>query len=393
MQDEPSEPRVLATLMREAVVPPSRITPQEAVRLGRRSVSLRRSLVVGTAATAVLAVAGAVNLRLDDDRPPVVVPPSTVASPSPSRPPGWVPARLANPPGVGNRVRAEAVDPSGRFVLGNAGGRIVLWDNATPALLPEPEPDLLENSATDVNSSGTVIGTAGRKDGSYYAWIYRGGTYTKLAKPQGARRYHAANINDRGDILGSSDGVRVLFWPATAPGTVKVLPAIDSAGDLDDDGTIGCNVGDGGHPCVVAPDGTQRKLAGGPEGPRGKVFALRGEWAGGWVLNTSNDSNLMAARWNLRTGELTYYPELSRPVEAVSATGAVLSGAGGPPEPRPVVVSPEGLRHPLDSTMPGSDDWLVGASDMSRDGTIVVGYETNRVEIHPLVWRFVPGAG
>lgn len=80
----------------------------------------------------------------------------------------------------------------------------------------------------------------------------------------------------------------------------------------------------GDHPVLVSPDGKARRLAELPGKPGGKVFAIRGVWAVGWVP-ANTDSHIMSARWNLVTGELTTFPAVARIAVAVAADGTFLA--------------------------------------------------------------------
>lgn len=99
---------------------------------------------------------------------------------------------------------------------------------------------------------------------------------------------------------------------------------MDDAYTIGNDGSIGGTANDGDHPVMVSPDGKAHRLAELPGRPGGKVFALHGDWAVGWVP-ADTDSNLMSARWNLVTGELTPFPSVAGIPVGVAANGTVLA--------------------------------------------------------------------
>lgn len=369
----------LASLLREIPVPPSRITTDHALSLGRKAVRRRRHGITAGAAVAVMAATtGAFALANPAPRPI----PFSLSSPSPSTPAasptpsakasGWTATPLPLLDDKGAIV--TAMDSSGRFIAGTtAGFRAILWENLSPRLLPPPSDKLDDLQVVDVNSAGVVVGDAMSDGSSGYAWVYRDGVTTKLPAPRAGGRYHARDLNDRGDILGWSERSGPILWPAGSPTAApRTLSAVDDAFAIGDDGSVGGTTNDGDHPVIVSPSGQPRRLAELPGKPGGKVFAVSGNWAAGWVP-AETDSRLMSALWNLATGELIPFPEVASFPVALSATGVIV--ASRTTFGSKVLVMPDGTIVPLAET-PDPAPMRVNEIDavaISADGTMVAG--------------------
>ena len=95
-------------------------------------------------------------------------------------------------------------------------------------------------------------------------------------------------------------------------------------------------------------------------------------------------SGLIGARWNLRTGELTTYPELKGVVVALSASGAIVASRSTLGEP--LLATPDGqlvdLPRPIANTpYPGQ------VAAMSSNGLIVGTARAFGMPSVAVVWR------
>ncbi|WP_446215343.1 hypothetical protein [Micromonospora sp. IBHARD004] len=325
----------------EAVdVPRSRIEMDALVRAGRRRAFRRRSVQ----AAGGVALATAVLLAV----PPIL----TRAGAQPTVPAGPGPAsasaeatastrpaslcrmtELPVPSGLKD-VTAVAVDPTGKYVVGNGvvgqDFRPILWADGQPQALP-----MLGQSVqvTAVNANGVVVGLV--QDGQQeYVFRYENGAYTRLLTPPGNwHPYPTPAINGSSDVIinveprgnsGGKDSI-VLLWKAGSTTAVKLpLPAGANAQDINDDGTIvGAMYKDGLATVAYAWDqqGNGRKLKL-PAGQRAAAYAAQGDWATGGMWPSG-----AGALWNLQTGEVTKLGTHG-PGEAVNASGwVVASGA------------------------------------------------------------------
>ncbi|ANZ38508.1 hypothetical protein BBK82_23045 [Lentzea guizhouensis] len=132
------------------------------------------------------------------------------------------------------------VGAAGAFAVGNGGfkdidGTVVLIWKAGQ-LFDQLSFSRNPVSAADVNSSGAVILT------SYLfpaAARYEDGRYTTLTGHQGETRVEALDLNERGDVLGRSEGKPVV-WPAGS-GEAQPVPGTDASWTpigITDDGTV-----------------------------------------------------------------------------------------------------------------------------------------------------------
>jgi hypothetical protein len=395
-----TEEQKISVLLKDISVPLSRVTVDRAVQNGRRDERRRRAAATGAVVVVIAVLTVGAKVLLPAGQPGNVAAsasPSVSPSPSPTKPkPMWTAESLPVPGGA-KYAEATAIDPTGRYIAGGAMGTALLWDNGSLKELPPVADGFDQLTVTGVNASGMVIGIAEnpRPDvEDSKGWVYHNGVMTVLAKPKADVRYQVIAINARGDILGWGQHSGVLLWNVADPGTVRQVPGLDSASGLGDDGTIGGNVGDGDHPGIIDPAGNSHRVAELPGRPGGKIFAINGDWAAGWVPGDTS-SNLVAARWNLRTGELRSYPELAEAVNVVSGTGALVSARAvfGPP----VFVAPDGQiidlpplsaagAEQLASHGPGGIQLRVNA--ISADARILVGSQTRPGGgTVPVVWH------
>ena len=166
----------------------------------------------------------------------VVAPASASASAEPVVCDRWTETDLPVPESV---VGAAVGGAAGAFAVGNGSSR---WADGSAALVwkgGQLVDQLFFNRATvyamDVNSSGVVV-LSGRDSG---AARRQGGVSTTLRGWQGEYQVKAIDVNERGDVLGESDGKPVV-WPAGSA-DAQLVPGTDvswSALGIADDGTV-----------------------------------------------------------------------------------------------------------------------------------------------------------
>jgi len=339
--------------LESASTPPSRVDVEMLVIAGRRRAFRRRAAEtaggVALVTAVLLAVPWVLNTANKDPVAPLVAGAGKSESPTPavsgtplapaapasapttplSRSGDCVMEKLAVPEGTGD-VSAAAVDPTGRFIVGNGSVgqdfRGVLWSDGKPHALPLAGESV---QATDVNSSGVVVGLVSEGAESY-AFRYQDGRLTRLRTPKGDWHvYPEPAINASGDIVlnaeprgntGGRDSI-VLLWKAGGTTATRLpLPAGANASDIGDDGTlVGAMYVDGSAVDAYSWDqkGEGRKLER-PDGAEGAAaYAVSGEWATGGVWTGGNGR---AAVWSLRTGALAY-PKLTEVGAAVNSAG------------------------------------------------------------------------
>ncbi|MGC4771227.1 hypothetical protein ACLQ25_19935 [Micromonospora sp. DT44] len=235
------------------------------------------------------------------------------------------------------RAEADAIDPSGRFVVGSAlrvldtGNQNVLlfWDGQQ---LTETEmPGRNGVNPVDVNESGIVIGNGWADGGISQPWTYRDGKFEQLPLLPSTAIVVSA-INAAGDIVGYGSDIVPgeyvgLRWPAARPGTVEVLDAPVNAQPvgITRNGTIVGQAGPFGDwtGWVRRPNGKVKPLAVAGGGST-VVNAAGGRWAIGQVWLGGN--NPAKVRWDLRNGSHTILdPEAG--LDDVNAKGVVVGGA------------------------------------------------------------------
>jgi len=300
----------------EAVpVPPSRLEMDALVRAGRRRTFRRRSAQAAGATALVTGVLLAVPAIVTRTGSPPEVRAgtgSTASAPAAAGPVGRCRMTELRVPSGMTDVSAAAVDPTGRYVVGNdvvkQDFRPVLWTDGQPEALPVPGKSV---QATAVNASGVVVGLVEDKQ-QEYVFRYENGALTRLHPPSGSWHvYPRPAINAAGDVIinaepsGNIEGKDsiVLLWKAGSTTAVRLpVPAEANAFDITDDGTIvGATYQDGHSTTPYAWDqqGNGRKLTL-PAGQTGSVYAAEGSWATGGLW-----PSMTPALWNLRTGELT----------------------------------------------------------------------------------------
>lgn len=165
-----------------------------------------------------------------------VVAPAT-ASADPAYCDRWDQIEVPVPDGVASSGFAAV---AGEYAVGNgsykwaSGSAVLIWKGGQ--LVDRLHFDRNPARADDVNSSGAVILTASLFPA---ASRWQAGVYTALKGWQGEYRVKAIDINERGDVLGTSEGKPVV-WPAGS-GEPRLVPGTDaswSALGITDDGTV-----------------------------------------------------------------------------------------------------------------------------------------------------------
>lgn len=116
---------------------------------------------------------------------------------------------------------------SARFTTPTLHRHVVTWRNGVIYRDLGLPPGAREAEGAGINDHGDVAGhltdaTTGRID----AFVYRGGQYTRLPSLPGPYASYAWDINNHGDVVGTSNGGTPVVWKAgaTAP-TVLPIPA------------------------------------------------------------------------------------------------------------------------------------------------------------------------
>jgi hypothetical protein len=406
--DDVPEESALRTLMRDEEIPPTRVDVMHVVRAGRRA-ERRWRLATGT--LAVTAVVGAVAIpatiavrdRGPDGRGVTATSPD---NPTPDMPKARCDVEeFAGPAQHGDVLNITAVDPTGRYVVatgfdnGTATVRPVLWVDGVPSVFDVPGAGQYAEPVA-VNASGVVAGSSrSSEEGPFigFAWVYRDGQLDRLPAPAGFESATATSINARGDIAGiasKADGSSAVVWPADARDRPRVLDGPTphtEATAIADDGTVYGNANDdplfavnSGHAYRWGPDGTAVELST-PEGLLGaRVAGVRGNLAFGWAYSAhgTNAMPWIPARWDVRTGKVTTYPQREGTVSAASDTGWLLLMTAG----RPVIrIAPDGTATRLPVKL---ENLLSEGNWISDDGRTSIGLAPASDSEHtPVTWR------
>lgn len=390
-------------LLETAQVPPANADLARAITAG--GVVRRRRRYAAVAAATVFAVAGtaAVGQALDRtagaDRMDVPIGETVTSTPPPFS--TCTVAALPAPPGKGVLAGQVVADPTGRYaaaslVQPDGSIRPVLWTDGEPRVLPAVGASAQPRA---VNSSGVVVGTSAGDEGGPLAWTYHDGHATELAPVTGYEWWTPLSVDTDGDVTGEAwRGMRfaVVRWDQADPlgGPLLLTEPRDVHGSgVGGDGTVVGTRGESAAPYAWHPDGTGRALELPPGAATGQALAVRGQWAAGWVglpadkgtapgelaapraqgrgLDRRVYDDMLGkamaggklvtapARWDLRTGEVTHWPDRAMPATAVNATGWIaVPGEGGP-----TVISPAGKV----TTLPGpADGYPTTLSDDNR---------------------------
>ncbi|MBQ0905277.1 hypothetical protein [Micromonospora sp. U21] len=284
------------------------------------------------------------------------------------------------------------MDPTGRYIVGrtNPGGKspildMLIWDNGLLHVVHVPGDQQLP---TDINTSGVAVGVSGTT--GEQAWMYRDGAATYLP---GQRPTRANAINDGGVVVGSAGRGQPVVWrsPSTEP-TVLRMPSgawEGEARDIAADGTIVGTLNRQGASMPQAyawlPNGTLRKLRlpviDGAKATTSRAMSI----ADGWVAGTARGPHTdVPTRWNLRTGEVQTYAEMSIGGRSVSADGWLV---GNNREGRGVLAS-----HPGALTLPDLNNHNSSLANyavaISRDGHLIAGDGSAGGDLPvPVIWR------
>lgn len=381
---------------------PSTVDVQRAVAAGRRRRTRRAAGYAGAAALTVLAVAGASIVAAGPfrDRAPESAPPGPAAPAAPTPPASCTLERLPAPDGAPMALVTGA-DPTGRYIVGRTYPRqgeyqAVIWHDGAGRTVPLPGD--LEESLTDVNSTGTAVGwsyAGGEGDARPVPYVYRDGEVSRLPGVESGSAYA---VNDDGAIVGADDDGHALLWSsATARPTRLPVPAGAAearASDIDDDGTV---VGAIGHdrPYVWFPDGTHRQLAlptlDGKPAATAHASSIRNGWATGVATNGvgrkgdgAKGVKVAAVRWNVRTGEV----RLVNGLRSASATNGHGWQVGADERSRAVLRAGD-TTVPLPALADHEPSGLTNiATTISDDGRTIGGQSDDATgTIQAVVWR------
>ncbi len=322
----------------------------EVVRLGERARRRRRLIerAAGAAVVAGVVAAVAVPLAL---RVPAAHPPAAVTvprqSPAPSPSPSTAAvgtcsaAALALPPGM-NNYQAQAVDTTGRYVVGWASSDVIyatmFWDNGRPQAMRVPG----KPGVDGVNAHGVAAGSTlshGFRDENVYRWS--NGATTILNYPMRGRWHpYSIYIDDNGDIIANAEpsgqsggtGAVTLLWKPGSTTAVRLpLPSGSEVFGITNSGLIigNLNLSDND-----------------PTNNRGAVWDLQGkllrtlpfvsyldalsptgDLAVGRAGSAPSDPDY-AFTWDLRTGTVTRLDRRVTMAAAINARGWVLDSHG-----------------------------------------------------------------
>ena len=341
-------------LLDEVELPSPRIDLDAVARDGAQLRRRRRAgAAAGSAAVALVVAAVAVPLALHFPGSAGAVPNGAAATGTPTgRPTATATATpkpaafcavsaLALPPGVKD-YQTEAIDPTGRYVIGWANSNTiyatVLWDNGTPQNMHVPGTP--EVSA--VNSHGVVAGSTtahGVDDERVYRWA--NGNTTILSYPMPGRWHpYSIYLNDDGAIIanaepeGESGGVgavTLLFKPGTTTGVKLPISSGSEVFGISDSGlilgTLDLSTSPDHRGAVWDLNGTLLRTLSFPSYVN--LLSPTGDLAVGSRFDPGNHTRVSSFRWNLRSGEVTDLGEHVTQPLAVNAQGWVLDEKNG----------------------------------------------------------------
>jgi hypothetical protein len=277
------------------------------------------------------------------------------------------------------------IDPTGRYLVTTlrkpftlplpdvVPSKAMLMDLHTGQITIIPVTD---GQAYDVNASGVVTGNI---ESTGAGWVYRNGKVSMLPQYHGQPTSPLA-IDARGDIVGEVIGKQQIsvIWPADHPGTVRaLLPTSLIANTISDTGLVGGSLApfDEGAPYVGDGNGIGHTLPTGTRDRQGDVFQISGDYA---VGSGPIFDGRFPVVWNLTTGQLTTYSNLSDgSLDAVSNGGTAIGEAGyGQTGILFPVIASGGRLHRLPTGTGNSPEVYMNATDITADGRTLVG--TNR---------------
>lgn len=221
-----------------------------------------------------------------------------------------------------------ASDPTARYLVGNiqpfSGGdsTALLWTAGEPKVL-QPTAGRV-SSAIDVNSKGTVLGSTEGVDGQTQGWLYSKGTYRNLKAPAGMEWITVRALNERGDVVGYgvdsvTDVSAPIVWPAG--GNPRRLPSDGwtTTADINDAGVVIGTVNDDTSTGLVWKrwDAKAQRITG-QAGASVSLTKIRGSYITG--VQVLSDGNLNGGLWNTRSTKFTSYPTF---LDGVNSSGDV----------------------------------------------------------------------
>jgi len=286
------------------------------------------------------------------------------------------------------RSWANLIDPSGRYIVGNAfvgearTSVNLLWDRGRVSTIDVPAGPVVAVNRRGVVVGNTTVEVEGEPFGVIRPWRYRDGAVTRLPVLDPTHDTSVTAINSAGDAVGIArdyDAGRqyAVRWPAARPRTVEVLrvPAdFVSVVAITDNGTV---VGDAGS--IHQPSGWARRPSGridvltAPDADGTTTRAARGRWAAAAAYRVPHP---VAVVFDLRTGASTVLPGITTP-EAVNSYGTIVAGD--------LLGRLDGSVVQLPAPAPGQ---IVGAHGIANDGTAVGFNNTRDVSgaIHAVRW-------
>jgi hypothetical protein len=383
--------------------PPTRLDAEFLARAGRKRVRARRTgVVVAAGAVTALAIGAATvavpgGLLDRDAGPPAGTPTPTRSVIPPIQDAPCTVEALPSPKGNID-LGIAAMDDSGRYILGMYGigstqTSAVLWVDGEPRMLPQPSGSL--HGWTGVNGSGVLIG-ASTSGGQRRPWVYRNGSFTRLALPTGAIGGEAVDLNDAGQIVGTAEWrsttpgdvgvIKALRWQIDTPDSVEVLPSTTKWTEpraIAADGTIVGTLDDG-RPYLWHPDGRGEPLPGYNGDDRGKAMDIAGDFAAGWTYaGASQNGPSTNVRWNVKTGQVMSTGTLEPMSVAANGTVAGRMGFGG----SYAALERDGITYILPLLdIPGRTGHPY-PSQISADGRTVTGTHSTPTHNVPTRWK------
>jgi hypothetical protein len=360
------------TLLLDTEVPPSRLEVGQLLAAGRRSHRRWRMMkatgmvaaVVAVAAPAVVVATGHWPSRSTPERfaefAATAVVSHVTASVDDMAPCTNFPFRA---PDAGDAAPIVDADATGELAVGSepASPTVTLWTRERPAAITVPGTSEVMGfvAAVAVNSAGTVVGVGGGSEPAYN-WIYRSGEVRRLPLPAGHTTSTVRDLNEMGDALGLvGSPAGLVVWPADEPDAPRVIDGqnLDPVGLRDDGTVIATGTDEDGYPALVfvRPNGSRHavripaEITGFDIGINRDRFAfVRGDllFATAWIGSVSHP-----VRWNLRTGTVEIFDNLTGPVTAGTAGGWLMTTDGD----RAVAVPPAAV------TGRGTDGAMGGA--------------------------------
>ncbi|BCY05390.1 hypothetical protein [Actinoplanes sp. L3-i22] len=384
---------------------PSSVDIQLAIATARRKRAIRTAGYAGAATLTVTAVVAG-GLLFDTSRATTPTQPAasktaaTKAAPAVKAPTSCTIEALPVPHGALQALVASG-DPTGKYFVGRsypkAGGyQAIMWHDGVSVEVPLPGD--LEESLTDVNSTGTAVGWSLIGEGTSMPYVYSDGKVTKLP---GTGSAATAAINNKGAIVGD-DGAYPLLWTSKTA-TPRRLPMPEgsqtgTAVDIAEDGTV-IGTLDNKVPYVWLPDGSHHALdlpdLGGGKQVEGRLFHIRGDWVTGVVNEAGSgkaaglkraQGEVHAVRWNLRTGKSELIDQLDKSADALNAQGWLtgISKQGG------ATLLAGNTLVPLPGLAPPNpQDGLADIANTISDNGQTIGGQSNDAStaIQPVLWH------